>query len=96
MVAVLAVLVLFLQLPGPAACPSKAWRFAALALEALDGDPPAELKARSAPAVEAAIIALPDASRRAGHGGSVIPATAPPAGPDVIVGSGVTRAPPHA
>src|SRR5438132_258778 len=42
-VAVLAALVAFLQLPGPATCPNLSWRWVALALEALDADPPAEL-----------------------------------------------------
>ena len=94
-VAVLAALVLFLQLPGPATCPNKAWRFSALTLEALEGDPPAEAKnkAAGAAAIVPARLPLP---RPAGHAGPVPDAAPPHAGPDAAIDSGVTRAPPAA
>ena len=95
-VAVLAVVILFLQLPGPASCPSKAWRFSALELEALDSDPPPDLRGKSAPAVEAALIAPPAIPRPSGHALGVTPTACSPAGSDAVVDSGVTRAPPAA
>ena len=95
-VAALTALVLFLQLPGPATCPNKAWRFSALSLEALDGEPPAEVKPRADAGANVAVPARPAAALAARHAGR-LPDSAPPlAGPDAVIDSGVTRAPPAA
>src|SRR5205823_3519518 len=52
-VAVLAALVALLQLPGPATCPKLSWRWVALALDALELEPPAELTEAAAGDTEA-------------------------------------------
>jgi hypothetical protein len=95
-VAALAVVILFLQLPGPATCPSKAWRFSAPELEAFDSDPPPDLRGKSVPAVEAALVAPPAIPRPSRHAVGVTPTARPSAGSDAVVDFGVTRAPPAA
>ena len=95
-VAVLAALVAFLQLPGPATCPNLSWCWVALALDALELDPPAELTEEAAGDTEAVAPSRHAAARPPGHAGAV-PTEAPlHAGPDAVVDAGVTRAPPAA
>jgi hypothetical protein len=95
-VAVLAALVAFLQLPGPATCPNLSWRWVALALEALDADPPAELTDETVADAAAVVPLRAVAAHHPGHAG-VVPTEAPlHARPQAVVDSGVTRAPPAA
>ena len=95
-IAALAALVALLQLPGPATCPNLSWRWVALALEALDADPPAELTDETVADAAAVVPRRAAAARRPGHAG-VVPTEAPRhAGAQAVVDSGVTRAPPAA
>ena len=96
LVALAAVLVVLVQLPGPATCPNWAWRFAGLALESLDADPPEEHAGRPTADADAILPRRPLVPHSSGHSAAV-PASAPlHAGSDAIVDSGVTRAPPIA
>ena len=95
-VAVLAALVAFLQLPGPATCPNLSWRWVALALEGFEADRPAELTDEAVADANDVVPRHAAAARRPGYAG-VAPTEAPlHAGPQAVVDSGVTRAPPPA
>ena len=93
-IAVLAALVAFLQLPGPATCPNLSWRWVALAFEGLDSDPPDELRADSTGETDAVLPRELIVVRRPGHTGLVAAPTPNHGGPDAIVDSSETRAPP--
>jgi hypothetical protein len=95
-VAVLAALVAFLQLPGPATCPNLSWRWVALGLEALDADPPAELTDETFADADATVPRRAAATRRPGHVGVVATEAPRHSGAQAVVDSGVTRAPPAA
>ena len=95
-IAVLAALVAFLQLPGPATCPNLSWRWVALALEGLEADPPDELTAEAIDGDDAVVQVHQVAPRSPGHSGGVATSAPRHAGPAAAVDSGVTRAPPVA
>jgi len=95
-VAMAAALVVLLQLPGPAACPNLAWRFAGLALDTLEADPPDERSAEPANDADAVVPSRHVGARRSGHSETVVTAAPPHIRPDAAVDAGVTRAPPAA
>jgi len=95
-VSVLVALVALLQLPGPATCPSLSWRWVALALEGFADASPDELTVETAAGEAAVSPARPVPPRRPGQAGTVAASAAPHAGPDAVIDSGVTRAPPAA
>jgi hypothetical protein len=95
-VAVLVALVAVLQLPGPATCPNLSWRWVALELEGFEDDPPEELTEEIAARADAVAPVRPVSPRSPGHAGTVAASAPPHAGPDAVIDSSVTRAPPAA
>ena len=96
-IAVLAALVAFLQLPGPATCPNLSWRWVALALEGLETDPPDELTTEATDRNDAIAQVHQVPPHGPGRAGEVAASAPRHTGPDAVVAdSGVTRAPPAA
>ena len=90
--AFLAALVFFLQLPGPATCLKLAWRFTAVPLETVEtlSDPRVEEPTAESEAIAVALFEVPE-----GVGPSVIAwFVVPPAPLNPGLEAGTTRAPP--